>query len=840
MLTKLVSFIFLFLFRIRFPRFQSIAFTFRLKYNNHTLTTFRSLEKVSRKLIKTKLDLRFLNICLTQKVFPKFLRFKLYRSSLHETELYRSWQNTLLEKEIDLKQQQLTSLHSQKQTLLTHLKDMISFLDFHSTIAFLNRSLSKIDQSVKKTHDKKLFNLGATLHTNNLDPTKVIFNLSDRVLSARQSFILSFGLNFGLPNFKPKFSFHYSLFEAFARKLKTEPSIKPFSSTLDLINDTANTLFKKANNFSRDFIFSKADFSLLKDLKNDKSILITRPDKGRGVVILNTADYKQKLLSILQDFTKFEKLDSHTDPHKLVLKHEDRIHRFLRHILSLNIITKDQYNFIKPVGSSLGVMYGLPKVHKISVPLRPILAAYNSPSYTISKFLVPLLEPYTTNQYTIKNSYSFYEFLSDQNFNRPVHMVSYDITSLFTSIPLAETINIAVNKVFQDCTLFHGFSRSTFTNLLNLACKDIHFLFDGTIYRQVDGVAMGSPLGPTMANLFMAHYENIWLNNCPSSYKPLIYKRYVDDTFTCFSDPSHSESFLEYLNGNHPNIKFTKETAVDNSIPFLDLNVSFCNGKFNTGIYRKPTFTGLGSNFHGFIFSKFKLNSIKTLLHRAYHLSSNFNLFHNEILFLREYFSNNGYPLFIFDDYLRLFLDKIYSNPTPIANVPKKVAYISLPFYGTKSEGIYKKLFNSLSDIYPHLNLKPILKTKLTIQSFFPFKDRIPDVLRSNIVYKYECCCNATYIGSTVRRAVERFTEHLGKSFRTNRPVTNPPLSHIRDHAVQSKHPLSINNFKIIDSTNNRDVLTIESLNILFFNPTLNIQHPSNSLLLSPAEESFA
>ena len=60
------------------------------------------------------------------------------------------------------------------------------------------------------------------------------------------------------------------------------------------------------------------------------------------------------------------------------------------------------------------------------------------------------------------------------------------------------------------------------------------FIFDGKFYEQCDGVAMGSPLGPTLANVFMCHFENIWLENCPAYFKPIVYRRFVDDTFYSF------------------------------------------------------------------------------------------------------------------------------------------------------------------------------------------------------------------------------------------------------------------------------------------------------------------
>ncbi len=87
-------------------------------------------------------------------------------------------------------------------------------------------------------------------------------------------------------------------------------------------------------------------------------------------------------------------------------------------------------------------------------------------------------------------------------------MASFDVTSLFTNIPVDETIEIIANHIFASCMYFEGFDRSQFIKLLSLSVKNCHFIFNGRIYQQIDGVAMGSPLGPLFANIFMSFHEN--------------------------------------------------------------------------------------------------------------------------------------------------------------------------------------------------------------------------------------------------------------------------------------------------------------------------------------------
>ena len=128
------------------------------------------------------------------------------------------------------------------------------------------------------------------------------------------------------------------------------------------------------------------------------------------------------------------------------------------------------------------------------------------------------------------------------------------------------------------------------------------FNFDGKIYKQTDGVAMGSPLGPSLANAFLCFHETIWLNDCPEDFKPVYYRRYVDDIFALFRSPDHLEKFTSYLNSKHKNIKFTYEKESNDSLPFLDILISRSENGFKTSVYHKPTFSGVYSNFNSFIY----------------------------------------------------------------------------------------------------------------------------------------------------------------------------------------------------------------------------------------------
>ena len=472
-------------------------------------------------------------------------------------------------------------------------------------------------------------------------------------------------------------------------------------------------------------------------------------------------------------------------------------------------------------------MYGLPKIHKETTPLRPILAAYNTPTYPLAKFLIPILQPLTVNDYTLQNSYDFYNKISTFTFNGPMFMSSFDITSLFTNIPLDETINLICQNLFSTHDRFHNFSEIEFREFLNLTCRESFFIFGDSAYQQRDGVQMGSPLGPTLANAFLCHYETIWLNLCPPEFKPIFYKRYIDDTFIIFKEQSHATKFLEFLNNQHVNIKFTLETEHNKSIPFLDIKTfRDHNNKMHTSIYRKPTFSGLGMSFFSHTPLKYKINNIKTLIYRAYNLSSSLFAFHQEIEFLRIFFTNNGYPISTVEKQCRNFLNNIYKKPAQSLTVNKKIVFLSLPYYGTDSEPLYSKLLNILSDYYPQVKFNIALKNTFTIGSLFRSKDSVSSEVLADIIYCFTCdSCQASYVGSTKRRFRERVDQHLGVSSRTGKPLTTVTLSIPRKHATDHNHPFKSKHFKIIDQSNSSlNLLILESLHIHQLKLSLNIQ----------------
>ncbi|XP_065654895.1 uncharacterized protein LOC136081502 [Hydra vulgaris] len=207
---------------------------------------------------------------------------------------------------------------------------------------------------------------------------------------------------------------------------------------------------------------------------------------------------------------------------------------------------------------------------KYSISSRPIVSSIGTYNYQLAKFLRELVSPLIPSEFCTKDSFTFSKEINQASLHKHF-LVSYDIISLYTKIPLQETIDVAVNSIRNNKVNFK-ISKSDFKKLFNFSTSQTHFLFKGQIYDQTDGVAMSSPLAPVRANLFMGNFEDKWLKSF-NGEKPAFYKRYTDDIFAAFTSENHADLFLEYINNKHNSI--TKLLLLNQlKISFLDLTLN--------------------------------------------------------------------------------------------------------------------------------------------------------------------------------------------------------------------------------------------------------------------------
>ncbi len=343
------------------------------------------------------------------------------------------------------------------------------------------------------------------------------------------------------------------------------------------------------------------------------------------------------------------------------------------------------------------------------------------------------------------------------------------------------------------------------------------FMYQDKYYTQTDGVTMGSPLGPTLANFIMAHFE-IQLLNSDLECKPKIYLRYVDDIFCVFS--SDHDEFFGALNSLHVNLKFTAEVG-NQSIPFLDTVIQIVDAKFESHVYRKRTFTGVILNNSAMCPDKWKVGLAKCLLNRAWNICSSYVLLHQEIEKIREMFLNNGYSNIFFDKIVKDFIYKKRETKIDSEQKEENRDYvICLPYIGQPSL-VFKRKIVKIYKQYFNVDISVVFKT-CKVKQYFSLKSKTPLDLKTNVVYKFSCLrdANVSYVGKTKRHLVTRVKEHL--------KLKNSAIKQHIDNCNSCKD-INITHFKILHSgTSDFNVKVKEALEIKRVNPTLNIQMYQN------------
>ena len=361
--------------------------------------------------------------------------------------------------------------------------------------------------------------------------------------------------------------------------------------------------------------------------------------------------------------------------------------------------------------------------------------------------------------------------MKDEEVPTGYKLVSFDVTSLFTNVPLDHTINLILRKIYREKLIKTKIQRKEMKMLLELCTKELHFCFNNKMYKQVDGVVMGNPLGPVIANIFMVELENI---KVPTMSNMLTkWHRYVDDTIA-FVKEDQIENVLTILNSYHKDIKFTHEVEENAELPFLDVMLHReQNNKLRLKVYRKKTCSNIYLHWKSFAPTSWKIGTLDGMIRRAHIVCTNQADLETELSFVENVFKTiNGYPQRIIQqskDKVKAKLAQQNTVELPNDDIPsneeeideKRKPFMIMPYAGERGEKVMKKVMRKIpEDVRPR-----IVYTGTKLSSFFPVKDEIKDKYISNIVYYFDSASenNVDYTGETKCRWGKRIVEHQGR-----------------------------------------------------------------------------
>jgi len=430
--------------------------------------------------------------------------------------------------------------------------------------------------------------------------------------------------------------------------------------------------------------------------------------------------------------------------------------------------------------------YGLPKIHKPGRTFRLIVSSIDSLFYALASFLQKILTeniPHTFSH--VENSFQLIEKLKNLQFDDNYILISLDVISLFTNIPLdlaLESVSRRWELVSRNCSIPHN----EFITGLKMILESTYFLFDNQMFKQNFGTPMGSPLSPIIADLVMRDLEERSLRTL--GFGVPFYARYVDDIVMAVRSEKVDEVSRKF-NTFHDRLQFTLEVG-GNKLNFLDVTIIKNNNRIMYNWYHKPTFSGRYLNFlsqHPF---SQKRGTVMGLVDRVFFLAHpEFHL--DNLKFVITLLLENDYPLrFVFDTINTRLKYLIRARQNRTVNNPNESnkKWFAVPFIRSLSE----KFKHVIKDLDARIAYYSLNKLGSIIKRH---KDSLPDSFKMNVVYKLKCSdCNASYVGQTCRSLKTRIAEHRNH---INRNTTTQSV--ITEHRIGLSHDFDWNNVEILD-----------------------------------------
>lgn len=815
-----------------------------LKYDTTTCRTMKDYCNETKRRTQQHERLKFLLTCRDYGIIPNHTRhttnkvtqiFQCNKTLRKLDRILDKFHGKLLDLEISQTNVNITVINRKLHQIESYLQSNLTAEDYSSFIRKQNIRTKAMTTNIKKIQHKKI----DTLKEKSL--TKFGLNLNEHWFENRTEiefpkeckWMLSLGKKFALPVNKRNFSPLHVIadVEQCIQNIDDEKE-KEFCRT-KIANRITN--FKRnTKNTAKDKFITTIYKKTKKFLKNHSNIIIVQADKGNKTVAMYKAEYDEKMIKLLDDKTTYK--TSRTDPTEKLRKTNNNI---VTDLFKNEHINAREKHFLLSSAANAPRIYGLPKVHKQNVPLRPIVSSFNIPCYHLSKHIGHILQHLISTSYNIKNSMQLKQSMKNINLGDDEIIVSFDVISLFTNIPIQTAIRIIIRH-WDKVKIHTTIPKAQFLHILKFCLIDNnYFIFDKTIYTQVFGMPMGNPLSPTIADIVLDDLlDNTIadLKNKDINIKYIV--KYVDDILAIIKTDDKDE-ILRTLNYYHGKLKFTIEVEENNKIAYLDTEIHHVENTIKFDWYQKKIASGRIINFNSTQPKSQIINTAKSLLYKIFTISD--EQFHlKNINIATKLLINNSFPK-------KLIQDLIDETNLKIQHEKNK----STPNNDLQNDNIEidkTKMFYSVQYI-PGLTDSKTLKTTIndekvcfayksntTLSAIFSnIKTPIEKQQQHNLVYEIPCMgneqeqCRQIYIGTTKRTLDVRIGEHKAD---IEKRRDNTALS---QHILDTGHIPNFKRVKILDKEKKeRKRFLMESLHIIQQQTrTLNVKNDTDNVSAS-------
>lgn len=561
---------------------------------------------------------------------------------------------------------------------------------------------------------------------------KSIVNLTNIFLPNDIMLVLSFGPKFCFPPVSNLINTAHFLTHA----LISISGFFPVETHLEIYKQISieMNIDRRRNTIYRDIWLDFLHFRINKFSLKLEDILITRSDKGKHTVILYKQDYIDKLNQLILETNDYEKIDS-IDLSRLESINNEFIDLLAQHGFFKILNPKDPSghgNEYKQYCTTPARMYGLVKIHKPGYPLRTITSACSAVGFSLAKIFTHVLsDVFCEDGFHIKNSKELKEALNGCEIREEETMVSFDVVQMFTNILIDHMLSIIKTR---EQIIFHKYNIPfpLFSNIFKFILRDCAiFKWQNIWYKQIESLAMGSPLSPILAKILMTNVMEFTIPRLPSP--PKILALYVDDSF-CILLRNNCNSTLDILNSYHPRIKFTMELEKDSKINFLDITIHRTDtGSVITNWYKKPFASSRLLNYYShhetscitqtaIAFVKMVLN----LSHPSFFLSNK--------KIVEDVLRSNSFP----ETEIIGIIHNHYTFMTPMLSTQKYSGnYVPILYRSDLTKGLKRKLSPFL------LNERLVgIPDRVDTNIYSPIKDKLELGDKTNIIIFLTCQCD--------------------------------------------------------------------------------------------------
>jgi hypothetical protein len=424
----------------------------------------------------------------------------------------------------------------------------------------------------------------------------------------------------------------------------TQKHTKPikYKATTEIINTLKNSLNELIHTKTHSNITRK-ERNALKQLKNNPHIIIKPCDKNLGTAIIERNTYIQLAEEHLNDNTTYKPLTNNP-----LHATNTKIHSALTHLHKAKLINKKLYKKLKPNPKKTkpGTFYALPKLHKPTLTIRPIISNIAHPTENLSKHLHKIIHNTAIKAQTyIKNSYTLVEQLKNIHTTQHTYIITADIESLYTNIPHTDGEKIVTQQVYQDkLNTLKPKSLIAFKTLLHNTLTNNIFTFNNKHYSQIKGTAMGTSMAPAYANTYLKQKEDLLLKHTTHKQHIILYKRYIDDILIIYDNQDDSlTDFIQTLKHAYNPLTLNLKTGKQDNFLDIQLKINHTTHTIDTSIHHKPLNTKEIIHYNSLHPTHIKQNILTNELLRIERICSNYTQKRQEQAILLYKALKNGY-----------------------------------------------------------------------------------------------------------------------------------------------------------------------------------------------------